>query len=96
MSSKTKYEMAYLHRKMKEQLKQDSADMAKVMQETHDKREEVRTNFVSSGPKTRKQLSIKLYFSLTSSSSKESMLHLVEQKNWPSVREICAIHKFDL
>ncbi len=37
-----KDEMAYLHRKMREQLKKDSADMAKVMQETHDKREDER------------------------------------------------------
>jgi hypothetical protein len=35
-----KNEMEYLHRKMREQLKQDSADMAKVMQETHDERED--------------------------------------------------------
>ncbi len=32
-------EMAYLHRKMKEQLTKDSTVLAKVMQETHDKRE---------------------------------------------------------
>jgi hypothetical protein len=35
-----KDEMAYLHRKMREQLKKDSTDLAKVMQETHDKRED--------------------------------------------------------
>jgi hypothetical protein len=34
-----KDEMAYLHRKMREQLKKDSTVMANVMQETHDKRE---------------------------------------------------------
>jgi hypothetical protein len=32
-------EMAYLHRKMREQLTADSTVLAKVMQETHDKRE---------------------------------------------------------
>jgi hypothetical protein len=32
-------EMAYLHRKMREQLTEDSTVLAKVMQETHDKRE---------------------------------------------------------
>jgi hypothetical protein len=31
--------MAYLHRKMREQLTKDSTILAKVMQETHDKRE---------------------------------------------------------
>ncbi len=31
--------MAYLHRKMREQLTKDSTVLAKVMQETHDKRE---------------------------------------------------------
>jgi hypothetical protein len=35
-----KDEMAYLHRKMREQLTKDTADMAKVMQEATDKREE--------------------------------------------------------
>jgi hypothetical protein len=34
-----KDEMAYLHRKMREQLTKDSTVLAKVMQETHDKRE---------------------------------------------------------
>jgi hypothetical protein len=34
-----KDEMAYLHRKMREQLKKDLTVLAKVMQETHDKRE---------------------------------------------------------
>ncbi len=58
-----KDEMAYLHRKMREQLKKDSTVLAKVMQETHDKREveltiNVKLNSDNSGPRTRNQLLI--------------------------------------